>query len=414
VVQRLITGKKKEKENDVMKKQRLSVLSFIIVISFFVFTPSVNAAPGFDDKEIRIAAWGPQTGPAAPWGSVARGPAVLASLINAEGGINGRKLKHFVRDDMYNPAQTKVVVKELVERQGIFAFVCGTGSAGGLAVKDYLAEHKVIWVGPATSIKEYVFPVNPYLFSIYPLYEDEGSILTKYTIEKLHIKEIGVIYQNDPYGKNGLDGVRQRLNKLKMKAVAEIPIESTEKDLSSHILKLKNSGAKAVLMWVNPTSGVILLKTAATIGYKPQWIASNTLSDFALMHKISGGLWEGVITGSFMLSPDSTDARIVKYRNAMKKYAPEERPGLFFMAGMMFAEPLIDALKRAGKNLSTEATLAALNSTKNFQGIGPRVNWTKSQHQGTDSIQIWKCGPGGSTVLVQDWTVNELATWKTK
>ncbi len=397
-----------------MKKQRLIVLSFIFVMSIFVFASSVYAVSGFDDKEIRIAAWGPQTGPAAPWGSVARGPAVLASLINDEGGIYGRKLKHFVRDDMYNPAQTKVVVKELVEKQGIFAFVCGTGSAGGLAVKDYLAENKVIWVGPATSIKEYVFPVNPYLFSVYPLYEDEGSILTKYAVEKLNVKEIGVIYQNDPYGKNGLDGVRQRLEKLKLKAVAEIPVESTEKDLSSHILKLKNAGAKAVLMWVNPTSGVIILKTAATIGYKPQWIASNTLSDFALMHKISGGLWEGVVTGSFMLSPDSTDSRIVRYRNAMKKYAPEERPGLFFMAGLMFAEPLVDALKRAGKNLTTETVLKALNSTKNFQGIGPRVNWTPDQHQGTDSIQIWKCGPGGSTTLLQDWTVNELATWKKK
>ncbi len=395
-----------------MKKQSMGVLFFIVGISLLVFGTSVCAAPGFDDKEIRIAAWGPQTGPAAPWGSVARGPAVLASLINAEGGIHGRKLKHFVRDDMYNPAQTKVVVKELVERQGIFSFVCGTGSAGGLAVKDYLAEHKVIWVGPATSIKEYVFPVNRYLFSIYPLYEDEGSILTKYAVEKLKIKEIGVIYQNDPYGKNGLDGVRQRLNKLGMKAVAEIPVESTEKDLSSHILKLKNSGAKAVLMWVNPTSGVILVKTAATVGYKPQWIASNTLSDFALMHKISGGLWEGVITGSFMLPPDSMDPRIVRYRDAIKKYAPEERPGLFFLAGMMFTEPLIDALKRAGKNLSTEAALKALNSTKNFQGTGPKVTWTPTQHQGTDSIQIWKCGPNASTILVQDWAVNELATWK--
>jgi len=397
-----------------MKKRTLWVVLFVIVMSFFVFSTPVFAVPGFDDKEIRIAAWGPQTGPAAAWGSVARGPSVLASLINDEGGIHGRKLKHFVRDDMYNPAQTKVVVKELVEKEGIFAFVCGTGSAGGLAVKDYLAEHKVIWVGPATSIKEYVFPVQPYLFSIYPLYEDESSILTKYVVEKMKIKEIGVIYQNDPYGKNGLDGVRQRLSKLNMKPVAEIPVESTEKDLSSHILKLKNAGAKAVVMWVNPTTGVILVKTAATVGYKPQWISSNTLSDFALMNKISGGLWEGVITGAFMLPPDSNDPRIVRYRNAMKKYTPEERPGLFYFAGILFTEPLIDALKRVGKNLSTEAALKALNSTKNFQGIGPKVNWTAHQHQGTDSIQIWQCGPGGSTIVLQDWTANELATWKKK
>ncbi|MCX7981693.1 MAG: ABC transporter substrate-binding protein [Syntrophales bacterium] len=371
-------------------------------------------APGFDDKEIRIAAWGPQTGPAAPWGSVARAPAVLAAMINEQGGIHGRKLKHFVRDDQYNPAQTKVVVKELVEKEGIFSFVCGTGSAGGLAVKDYLAQNKVIWVGPATSVKEYVFPVQPYLFSVYPLYEDEGSILTKYVIEKLGIKEIGVVYQNDPYGKNGLDGVRQRLDHLKMKAVAEIPVEATEKDLSSHVLKLKSAGAKAVLMWVHPTTGVVLVKTAATIGYKPQWVASNTLSDFELMNKISGGLWEGIITGAFMLPPDSDDPRVVKYREAAKKYAPEERFGVFFMAGIMFTEPLVEALKRVGKNLSTEAVLKALNSMKNFQGVGPKLTWSPDQHQGSDSIQIWKCGPGGKTILLQDWTVNELAHWKKK
>ncbi|HOJ52714.1 MAG TPA: ABC transporter substrate-binding protein [Syntrophales bacterium] len=368
--------------------------------------------PGFDDKEIRIASWGPLTGPAAPWGAVSRGPAVLAAMVNEQGGISGRKIRHIVRDDMYNPAQTKVVVKELVEKEGIFAFVSGPSSAGGLAVKDYLAQNKIIWVGPATSVKEYVFPPQPYLFSVYPLYEDEGSVLAKYVVEKLGIKEIGVVYQNDTYGRNGLDGVRQRLNHLKMKPVVEIPVEATEKDLSSHVLKLKSAGAKAVLMWVNPTTGVVLLKTAATVGYKPQWVSSNTLSDFALMNKISGGLWEGVITGAFMLPPDSDDPRVVKYREAAKKYAPEERFGVFFMAGMMFAEPLIEAFKRVGKNLSTDAVLKALNSMKGFQGVGPKLTWSPHQHQGSDSIQIWKCGPGGKTILIQDWTVNDLAHWK--
>src|SRR5512137_142857 len=127
--------------------------------------PAANPA-GFDDNEIRIGQWGPQTGPAAPWGSVARGSRLLFDIINEEGGINGRKIKYFIRDDQYNPAQTAAAVKELVERQGIFAFVGGVSAAGGLAVKDFLAQNKVIWVGPATSVKEYVFPTQPYLFSV--------------------------------------------------------------------------------------------------------------------------------------------------------------------------------------------------------------------------------------------------------
>ncbi|MDI6615805.1 MAG: ABC transporter substrate-binding protein [Syntrophaceae bacterium] len=375
---------------------------------------SLAGRPGFDGKEIRIAQWGPQTGPAAPWGSVARGAAILFNLINEEGGIHGRKIKYFVRDDQYNPAQTKAVVKELVERQGVFAFVGGVGAACGMAVKDYLAQNKVIWCGPSTAIVEYVFPPQKYLFGVYPLYEDEASILTKYLVEKKGFKKIGFFYQNDSYGKNGLAGCKQRLATYGMELVEEIPVEPAEKDLASQMLKFKNSGAEAVIMWVNPTTAVIALKTCATIGYKPQWVSSNTLSDYPLMYKISGGLFEGVITGAFGLTPDSSNPLLVKYREAAKRMAPDERWGTFFLAGILFAEPFVEALKKAGPDLSTEGCLNALNSIRNFQGIGPEVNFSEAVHQGTDSIQIQQCGPGASYILLQDWTSNDLATWKKK
>jgi ABC-type branched-subunit amino acid transport system substrate-binding protein len=370
--------------------------------------------PGFDDKEIRIGQWGPQTGPAAPWGSVARGSGLLFTIVNEEGGIHGRKIKYFVRDDMYNPAQTKTVVKELVERQGVFAFVGGVGGANGLAVKDYLSQNKIIWVGPSTAIKEYVEPNDPYLYAVYPLFDDEASILTKYVVEKLKMKKIGFLYQQDAYGKNGLDGCKRRLAKYKMDLVMEIPVEPTEKDLSSQILKLKNSGAEAVMMYVNPTIAVITMKTAASLGFKPQWVSSNTLSDYGLMFKLTGGLWEGVITGAFGDTPDSKSPLMVKYREAAKKFTPEERWGTFYYAGILFAEPLVEALKKVGKNLSTEAALKALNSLKDFQGIGPKVTWTEKEHQGTDSVMIQKCGPNASYITLQGWESNDLAIWKNK
>jgi len=345
-------------------------------------------------------------------GAVARGSDILFKIINAEGGIHGRKIKYFIRDDQYNPAQAKAVVKELVEREGIFAFVGGVSAASGMAVKDYLAQNKVIWVGPATAINEYVFPVQPYLFAVYPLYEDEASILTKYAVEKLKAKKIAFLYQNDAYGKSGLAGCKLRMKALKMKLAEEVSTEPGEKDISSQMLRLKNSGAEVVIMWVNPTSAAIALKTAATIGFKPQWMSSDTLSDYPLMNKITGGLWEGMITGAFSLPPDSNQPLMRKYREAAKKYAPEERWSTFFMAGILFAEPLIDALKRTGPKLSTEAALAQLNATKNFQGIGPPVTWTPRVHQGTDSIMIQKCGPNSTYITLQGWTANDLATWK--
>ena len=199
-----------------------------------------------------------------------------------------------------------------------------------------------------------------------------------------------------------------------MKLVEEISVEPGEKDLSSQMLRLKSSGAEVVIMWVNPTSATIALKTSATIGFKPKWVSSNTLSDFPLMNKITGGLWEGVITGGFGIPPTSDDPRIVKYRDAAKKYAPEERYGTFYLAGVLWAEPLIEALKKVGPKLSTEACLKQLNSIKDFQGIGPKITWTPTQHQGSDSVFIQQCGPNSSYVILQDWVTNDLATWKKK
>jgi len=395
-------------------KKLLFMLMLSLTVLVVLAPLSFANPPGFDDKEIRIGQWGPQTGPAAPWGSVARGSGLLFTIVNDEGGIHGRKIKYFLRDDMYNPAQTKTVVKELVERQGIFAFVAGVGGAPGLAVMDYLKENKIIWVGPATGIKEYVEPNNPYLFAVYPLYDDEASILTKYVVDNLKAKKIGFLYQNDAYGKNGLEGCKRRLAKYKMDLVAEIPVEPMEKDLSSQVLKLKNAGADVVFLWLTPTTATITLKTAASVGFKPQWVSSNTLSDYPFMFKLSGGLWEGVITGAFGETPDSKHPLMVKYREAAKKYTPDERWGTFYYAGILFAEPLVEALKRVGKNLSTEATLKALNSMKDFQGIGPKVTWTEKEHQGTDSVLIQKCGPNASYITLQGWESNEMAIWKNK
>lgn len=396
-----------------MFNKRMVVLWVGVLALLCIATAAPAAAPaGFDDNEIRIGQWGPQTGPAAPWGSVARGSKLLFDIVNEEGGIHGRKIKYFIRDDMYNPAQTVGVVKELVERQGVFAFVGGVGSATGMAVKDYLAANKIIWVGPSAADQDFVKPFNPYLFAVYPLYRDEANVLVKYIVDKLNMKKVGILYQNDAYGKDGLDGAKERLASYKLSLVAEIPVEPTEKDLASQILRLKNSGAEAVLMYVNPTHAVIALKTAATVGFKPQWVSSNTLSDYPLMFKISGGLWEGVITGAFGELPDSNNPLMVKYRNASKRLTPQERWGVFYYAGILFADPIVEALKKVGRNLSTDAVMKALNSFKDYQSIGPKVTWTDKQHQGTDSVMIQKCGPNASYIQLQGWTSNDMATWK--
>ena len=393
-----------------LKKMMRAMLVCLFAVFLFASVGQAATERGFDNKEIRIAAWGPQTGPAAPWGAVARGSKLLFDIVNEEGGIHGRKIKFFVRDDQYNPSQTVAGVKELVERYGIFAFVGGVGTACCQSVYKILLENKIIWISPCTGARSFWDPHNPYLWNIWVTYEDDASILAKFAIEKKKYKKIAMFYQNDDYGLDAMDSVKYRLKKHKMELVAALPVEPTERDLSSQIAKLKASGAEAVIGYCSPTQAALALRTSVSMGFKPQWFHSYNLSDYPLMNKITDGLWtkEGVITSAFFIPPFADNPLINKYRAAQKRLAPTERWGIFYQAGIVVAEPLVAAMKKAGPNFSTEAVKKELDSLKNFQGVGPKITWTAKNHKASKSVQIWQSGPKGEIVL-QDWTENEIS-----
>src|SRR4030043_1930712 len=277
--------------------KRTPVFLVLLIVAVFSMVSQVSAQKvrGVTDTEVLIGQWGPQTGPAAPWGAVARGTDLLVKIINEEGGIHGRKIKYFLRDDSYMPAKTTAIVKEFVEQTGVFAVVAGVGVATGMTARDYLMENKVPWCGPVTGVYEWITPIQKYLFAIYPLYDDEAFNLTGYLYEKLGFKKIAMFYQNDDYGKQGVMGVERYLLKKNIKLVAKVSAEGTDRDLSTHALTLKNSGAEAVIMWTMPTHGALILAETAKIGFKPQCATSNSLSDSALMMQITKGLWVGMI-----------------------------------------------------------------------------------------------------------------------
>lgn len=380
----------------------------LLVFTCFLSSPaSAQAVRGVTDTEIVIGQWGPQTGPAAPWGAVARGTDLLVKMINDEGGIHGRKIKYYLRDDSYMPAKTKAIAKEFVEQIGVFAVVGGVGVATGMTARDYLMENKVPWCGPVTGVYEWITPIQKYLFAIYPLYDDEAFNLTGYLYEKLGYKKIAMFYQNDDYGKQGLMGVERYLLKHKIKLVEKVSAEVTDRDLSTHALKLKNSGAEAVIMWAMPTHAALLLAETAKIGFKPQWATSNTLSDAALMMGITKGLWAGMINSFFGELPDSNHPLMVKYREAHKKYAPQERWGVFYYAGIIFAEPFFEGLRRAGRNLTPETWVRAMETLKNWQGIGPPISYGPPKNpmdrQGGKHVFYGKVRPDGSIERLTDW-----------
>ncbi|MBW2250053.1 MAG: ABC transporter substrate-binding protein [Deltaproteobacteria bacterium] len=368
------------------------------------------AEEGVTDTEIHIGQWGPQTGPAAPWGAVARGTGVYFDMINAQGGIHGRKLVYHMFDDGYNPAKTKAGVKELQEGTGMFAWASGVGSATGLAVKDYLMERKIPWVGPAAGSMNWISPPQKTLFAVYPLYVTEAKALCRYGIDQLGKKRIAIIYQNDDYGKNGVIGAEDELATRKMKLVATIPVEVKDTDMRPHVMKLRKAKADMVLLWVSPIHAVRIVGTSAAMKFAPQWMSTSTCSDFPLMYKISKGLWKGVIAATFAEIPDSDMPLMKKYKKAFDEFAAKgERWGIFFYAGIAFVEPMIEALNRCGRDLTRERFVKEMEGLKNFQGISGKISYKPldpndpSSRQGQNQTFLVECLEGAKFKKLTGW-----------
>ncbi len=393
-----------------MKKTTLFALLAGVAL-IFALTFGAAAEEGVTDTEIHIGQWGPQTGPAAPWGSVARGSGAYFKMINEEGGIHGRKIVYHMFDDAYNPAKTMAGVKELQEGTGIFAWASGVGTAPGLAVRSYLMDRKIPWVGVASGSHAWITPPRKYQFLTYPLYYNEAKALCNYAVNNLGSKRIAIAYQNDAYGKNGVEGAADQLIKHGLKLVARIPVELKDTDMKSHVMGLKRSNADTVLLWVSPVHAVRIVGTAAAMKFAPQWMSTSTCSDFPLMYKISKGLWKGVIAGTFAELPDSDHPLMLKYKKAaFEKYAAkEERWGIFYYAGFTFIEPMIEGLKQCGRNLTRERFVKKMERIRNFQGTSGKINFSPFNPNdpmcrlGINQVFLIKCLEGGRAERLTDW-----------
>ena len=391
-------------------KRILSMILGLALALALTLPAMAGDVPGVTKDTIKIGQWGPQTGPAALWGAVARGSGLFFKMINDEGGINGRKVEYFMRDDGYQPNRTKAIVKELVEKEGVWGFVGGLGTSPGMAVMPYLVEKNIPWVSPTSGSSHWCYPPKKNIWGTYPIYPVDAILLVRYAVDTLKKSKIGFIYQNDDYGKGGLGGAEKELRDHGMKLAATVSTEITDTDLSTQVLKLKEAGCDVVIMWLLPKQAAITLGTAAKMGFRPQFMTSSTLADSALMYKISKGLWKGVIFSTYGELPFSNHPLMVKYREVWKKYAPQERWGPFFSVGFYYAEPLVEGLKRCGDDLSYDNFVKAMESIKDWKGgTGAPLTFGPNQRQGSNSLFMVVCDPKapGMARRLTDWMTVE-------
>lgn len=367
--------------------------------------PAAAAVPGVSDTEIVIGSWGPQDGPAGAYGVIDRSIAGFFKKVNDEGGINGRKVRFIYENDSYQSAKTVAAVKKMVEEDKVFALVAGLGTANNLAVMDYLVQNNVPHVGPATGSTALAVPLKKNVYAVQLNYMTEATLLTQYALDTLKSKKFAVFYQNDAFGKEGLDTINGVLKKAGVPEATAVSYETADTNFSAQALKLQTSGADAVILWAVPKPGGSVLAEMDKIGFKPKILASAVLNDPSIFQLAGPGI-DGVVIPAWLPAYDDlTNPKIVQWQADMKKYAPNEQIGGFALSGWTEAQILAEGLKRAGKDLTREKFLQTMDSMKDYKdSILPTISYSADDHAGTKTGYFQKADlKGGKWVTFTDW-----------
>jgi branched-chain amino acid transport system substrate-binding protein len=382
---------------------------------------SPQGTPGVSSKQILIGGTFPYTGPAALYKTIPVAEQAWYAYVNAKGGVFGRKINDKTIDDSYNPAQTVPAVKQLVEQDKVFAIVGSLGTAPGLATWGYLNQHKVPQVLLATGDAYWGNCVHhscqgsakPWTMGWQPDYPGEAKLYAKYILAHKPKAKIGVLYQNDAYGKNYLSGLKTGLGSHAGQIVDTESYSVTDPApvVGAHVGALAAHGADTLVIFATPAASIAALATVPHIpGWAPLTVLNNVSANrlFMLTAAKNGAQLNGVVSTTYTALP-GTQANLpgIKLAKAIiHKYAPALDQNLALgdgniIYGLASAWTFTDALKHAGKNLTRASLMHALRNLKEtnnpFIYPGMTVQTSKTRTFPMEQLKIikWSGGAGG-------------------
>lgn len=374
------------------------------------FADAQPRTPGVTDTEVTFGITTPLSGPAAAWGTTGLGAEAWAKHVNAQGGVHGRQIRVVMKDDGYNPGRAVANVNEL--KDSVLAVVGLLGTAVLNANKDNIADAKLPVVWPygnpqifARQPKEKVRTV----FMVYPDYTDEAEFLVQQASKLEQAKKVAVFYQNDDYGKGGLEGVRRGVKGLgSVTIAAEVPYEVADRELGTHALRLKESGAEAVILYCTATHGAGLVREMAKVGYRPKIFASFPLGDRHVMFRLLGELWEGAyynVTGAVPGEPDAD--RVIE--TLLKQEPKLKGRESFALAGATAMMAAVEGLRRAGREVTRDSYVEAMTTIKNWapESLTAPITWGPGRHHGLNAVRLMQAGkaPDASFKPVTDYQI---------
>jgi ABC-type branched-subunit amino acid transport system substrate-binding protein len=347
-----------------------AALSLTAVCASACFADTV----GVTATEIKIGNTVPYSGPASGYGTYGKAIAAYFKMINDQGGINGRKIDFISYDDSYSPPKTVEMVRRLVEEDHVALLFQTLGTPSNTAIHKYTNQMKVPQLFVATGASKWNDPKDfPWTMGWQPSYYGEGRIYAAYVLKNVKDAKIGILYQNDDYGKDYLRGFEEALGEAGRKLIAlKQSYEVTDATIDSQIVNLKASGANVFFNITTPKFATQAIKKAYDIGWKPVHFLNNVSTSIGAVLEPAGiEASTGLITGEFVKEP--TDPQWAKDKAAedyiawMKKYFADGRVDDHFnVLAYSAAQTLVQVLKQCGNDLSRENIMRQAASLKDL------------------------------------------------
>jgi len=354
---------------------RFVVLLLAAVIGAASALPVLAQTPGVTATEIKVGNTNPYSGPASAYGTIGKALGAYFKKVNEEGGINGRKINYVTLDDGYSPPKTVEMVRQLVEQEQVALLFQTLGTPTNSAIHKYMNQKQVPHLFVATGATKWNDAKNfPWTMGFQPNYQIEGRIYAQYVLKNVKDAKIGILYQNDDYGKDYrkgfLDGLGEAAKKL---VVLEQTYEVTDPTIDSQIVNLKNSGANVFFNVTIPKFAVQAIKKSHDINWKPLHLLNNVSSSLATVLKPAGlEASKGLITALYMkeiTDPQwKNDKGFQDWVAWMKKYYPEgaldDQSNAYAYS---VAQLLTHVLKQCGNDLSRTNIMKQAASVKDFE-----------------------------------------------
>jgi branched-chain amino acid transport system substrate-binding protein len=355
---------------------------------------------GATDTEIKIGNIMPYSGPASAYGVIGKTEEAYFRKINAEGGINGRKITFVSYDDAYSPPKTVEQARKLVESDEVLMVFNSLGTPPNTAIQKYMNQKKVPQLFVATGATKWNDPKEfPWTMGWQPNYQSETIIYAKYILKNKPDAKIAVLYQNDDYGKDYLKGFKDGLGaKAASMIVIEESYEVSEPTIDSHIVKMKSTGADVFMNITTPKFAAQAIKKNAEIGWKPMHFLNNVSASIGSVIRPAGPEnAQDIISSAYLKDPTDAqwknDKGMIAWNAFLDKYYPEaNRADASVMYGYTVAQGLVHVLKACGDDLTRENIMKQAASIKELEleGLLPgiKVNTSATDFAPISQVQL--------------------------